>query len=247
MAVIFAALVASGCATKRDVEEIKDRLNRVEENSRQSQQMMSRMDSVIAAGAESNRMLQNDIRYSTDELTRQMSQLLENYNDLLTKIDQLSERQVIKLPPKSSPGAQADVPGDTSSGPPPSRQPAVDCIDTYDNAFTLVRRGEYKQAREGFRNFIVDCETHSDVENAYYWIGECYYSEEEYTQAITEYEHLVNTYPDSPNIGRALYKLARCKQELGKKNEARELFERLVRDHAGTLEAEQAAQRLKDL
>ena len=90
VAVIFAALLFSGCATKRDVEEIKSRLSRVEENSRQTHEMVARMDSNIAAGAESNRSLQNDIRYSTDELSQQMSQLLENYNDLLARIDQLS-------------------------------------------------------------------------------------------------------------------------------------------------------------
>jgi TolA-binding protein len=58
---------------------------------------------------------------------------------------------------------------------------------------------------------------------------------------------LLNTYPDSPNLGRAIYKLARCKQELGKTSEAKRLYQRLVDEYAGTLEAEQAAERLKDL
>jgi tol-pal system protein YbgF len=162
----------------------------------------------------------------------------------------MASNQVIKLPLQGSPGASQPGPGDTTSAeetPPPAATPSADCIDTYDKAFTQVRRGEYDAAIEGFRSFLAECPDHSDVENAYYWIGECYYSQEKYTQAIAEYEHLIQAYPDSPNVGRALYKLARCKQEIGKTDEARKLFEQLVNEHAGTLEAEQAAQRLKDL
>jgi TolA-binding protein len=78
-------------------------------------------------------------------------------------------------------------------------------------------------------------------------MGECYYRLDQYVAAITELEHLIDAYPESPNIGRALYKLGRCKQETGKNNEAKELYQRLVDDHAGTWEAEQAIERLKDL
>ena len=243
MAVICIGLM-SGCATKRDIAVVNERLSRIELQTHQTEKMVADMDSVISTGAEASRMLQNDIRQSTEELITQMTQLLENYQDLMSRIDQMSGQQVIKVSPTSSPGAQA-----TDQAPPPStsQQAEADCIDTYDNAFTLVRRGEYETAIEGFREFLTNCETHTDVQNAYYWIGECYYSQEKYTQAVVEYDHLLKNYPNTPNIGRALYKLARCKQELGKKDEAKQLFEQLVNDHAGTLEAEQAAQRLKDL
>lgn len=246
MAVIFIGIL-DGCCTSRDCNEIKSRLAAVETQNREARDMVARMDSLITSSTDANKQLQNDVRYSTDELARQLSQLLENYNDLMTRLDQVSQQQVIKLPPTSSPGAQTDVPAEPAEEPPPGRQPSIDCINTYDNAFTQVRRGEYETAIDGFRRFLTKCETHTDVENAYYWIGECYYSQEKYSSAVVEYEHLINSYPDSPNLGRAIYKLARCQQELGKTPEARELFQRLVDDYAGTLEAEQAAERLKDL
>jgi len=247
MAVIGLGLLASGCCTKRDVAEINDRLSRIEAQGRQTQELTSRMDTLITQAVEANRQLQNDVRYSSDELNRQMTQLMENYADLLSRIDRLSSQQVIKLPLKDSPGVQADIPSGEATTPPEGTQSSAECVDMYDNAFTQVRRGEYEPAINGFRTFLAQCPNHKDVENAYYWIGECYYSQEQYTQAIAEYEHLLKTYPDSPNVARALYKLARCKQEIGKKSEARELFQKLVKEHGGTLEAEQAAQRLKDL
>jgi len=237
----------SGCCTKRDVDAINGRLAELESQTREARDLARRMDSLVTRSTESNRELQNDVRLSTDQLAQQLAQILENYNDLMTRLDQISSQQVIRLSPTSSPGAQTEERTGPSEQPPPSRQPAIDCIETYDNAFTQVRRGEYEPAIEGFRQFLAECSTHDDVQNAYYWIGECYYAQEKYTEAVTEYEHLLNTYPNSPNLGRAIYKLARCKQELGKTQEAKQLYQRLVDEYAGTLEAEQATERLKDL
>jgi len=250
MAAIAIGLLVSGCCTKRDVNEINQRLSAIEAQSRDTRSRVDRMDSLMTASVEANRQMQNDVRTSNQELIQQMTQLLENYNDLMARIDMLLSKQVIKAPLKDSPGAQpTTTPGSTQTEvvPPPSATPNTDCVDTYDNAFTQVRRGEYEPAIEGFRKYLADCPNHQDVENAYYWVGECYYSQEKYSQAITEYEYLLKTYPNSPNLGRAIYKLARCKQEIGKKDEARTLFQRLVNEFAGTLEAEQATQRLKDL
>ena len=252
VAVISVGLLFSSCCTKRDVKEIMSRLNRVESQNAEMRQTLAAMDSLVTSAAESNRQLQNDVRYSTDELVRMMNQLLENHNDLIARIDMLASQRVIRAPLQSSPGAMQPSPATVDTGlaveePPPAATPSVACIDQYDNAFTQVRRGEYETAVESFRKYLEECPNHEDVENAFYWIGECYYSQQQYTQAIAEYEKLLEAYPNSPNVGRALYKLARCQQEIGKKDEARRLFQRLVEEHAGTLEAEQAAQRLKDL
>jgi len=246
MAVIFIGLF-SGCATKRDAEEIKSKIDALETQNRRTTDLVARMDSLIAAGAEADRKLQNDIRYSSDELGRQLQQLLENYSDLITRIDQIAGKQVIKLPPTSSPGAQTDIPDTRPTPPPPVTKSSTECIDAYDNAFTLVRRGEYEPAITAFRDYLASCENDENVSSALYWVGECYFSQEKYTQAITEYESLISRFPDSPNNGRALYKLARCKQELDKKDEAKRLYQQLIDDYPGTFEAEQAANLLKDL
>lgn len=253
MAAIVIGLLVSGCCTKRDVAEINGRLSAIESQARETRVRVDRMDSTMTATVEANREMQNDVRTSNQELIEQMNQLLANYNDLMARIDMLLSRQVIKAPLKDSPGAQPGTQAgpttaaDTDVPPPPASTPNTDCVDTYDNAFTQVRRGEYEPAIEGFRKYLADCPNQPDIENAHYWIGECYYSQEKYTQAIAEYEGLLKDFPNSPNLGRAIYKLARCKQEIGKKDEARTLYQRLVNEFAGTLEAEQATQRLKDL
>lgn len=241
-AVILIGLV-TGCVTSRDAAEIKAGIAELKAQHDETREMVTRMDSLVALSTDSNRKLQNDVRSSTDELTRQLTQLLENYNDLMTRMDQVSQQRVIKLPPTSSPGAQSDPAQEAPIG----SQISPDCIEAYDNAFTQTRRGEYETAIAAFRQYLTDCPTHEDIENAYFWMGECYYALDKYRDAVTELEQLLKQFPESRNLGRALYKLARCKQELGKTDAARALYQRLVEEYAGTFEGEKAAEFIKDL
>ena len=117
----------------------------------------------------------------------------------------------------------------------------------YDEAFILVRRGEYEQAIAAFEGFLAQCESHGSAENAYYWIGECYYSMGKFVEAVEQFTTLAEKFKSSVNLGRALYKLGRSQQELGKNADARKSFERVVDEFPETLEAEQAKERLKDI
>jgi len=69
----------------------------------------------------------------------------------------------------------------------------------------------------------------------------------QFTQAAAEFDLLTKEFPDSPKVASALYKLARSWQELGKTSDAKDVFQRVVEEHAGTLEAKQAQKNLKDL
>lgn len=250
-AVIAIGLMASGCATKRDVKDINARLDKIEEGVRSNRNMVARMDSMLTANTEASRQLQNDVRYSTDELSTQMNQLLANYNDLVSRLNEIAGNKTIYVPPTSSKGSQTDpLPGTgTTATPPPPPTSMADevCQDLYDSLFQTVRRGEYDQAITGFQSFMTQCPTHQDIPNAIYWMGESYYSLDKHQLALEQYQKLAQTYPNSSKLVQALYKSARCNQELGKKDEARKLYQQVSKDFAGTLEARQAEERLKDL
>ncbi|MDH4033580.1 MAG: tetratricopeptide repeat protein, partial [candidate division Zixibacteria bacterium] len=64
---------------------------------------------------------------------------------------------------------------------------------------------------------------------------------------IVEFELLAKDHKSSPNIDRALYKLARSHEELGHTDQAKTVYQQLVDDYSGTLSAEQAGDRLKEL
>jgi tol-pal system protein YbgF len=248
MAVVFLGILFNACVTPRHIDEVKAQIRDVESQNRELRTMVARMDSITVQSADADNRLRNEITFSMDEIQQQMSALLENYNDLMQKLEQLGQDKNVVHVLKSSDGAQTPTgtPAETTPAQ-AAEKPAIDCDFTYDEAFILVRRGEYEAAIQGFGKFLEACPRHESAENAYYWIGESYYAIEKYPDAVVQFEKLINDYKTSPNIGRALYKLARSKQELGKKDEARTIFQRLIDEFPETLEAQQARERLKDL
>lgn len=235
VAVLGVSLVAIGCVTRRDIEEINTKLDSLQQQSLKTQRMVTSMDSITTSGADADRKLRADINTSVYDLQQQISKLLENYNDLIEKIDALGRSSGSRL--RSSPLAS------DSSG----AAYGADCDKAYDDAFILVRNGKYDAAIAGFQGFLSSCPKHPSAENANYWIGECYYSLQKYSDAVTQFEFVLKSYKGSANTSRALYKLGRSRQELGQKVEARKVFQRLIDEYGGTLEAEQAKERLKEL
>lgn len=233
----------SGCVTKRDIADVNARLDLIKIQNNQVLQAVERMDSTVAAGAEADRKLRADLGTSIYDLQQQMNKLIENYNDLMQRFEQMrtSKKTIIG----SSPGAS--VPTVDTVTAPGGQMADIDCQNSYDNAFILVRRGDYELAVAGFQRYLADCPKHSSAENANYWIGECYYSLEKYTEAIAQFESLLKEYKASANTSRALYKLGRSQQELGKRAEARKVFQRIIDEFPNTLEAEQSKERLKEL
>jgi tol-pal system protein YbgF len=246
MAVMFFVYILGGCVLPRHIDELKAEIGEVKSQNEQTQNMVASLDSTVTAGTEANAKLRGDVSYTVDELQQQISTLLENYSELMSLLRQIANNRKILF---SSPGTkttqkQADPSVTTTT---PVQMTAIDCGATYDEAFILVRRGEYETAIDSFNFFVKECPKHESVENAYYWIGESYYSLEKYHEAVSQFDLLINAYKSSPNIGRALYKLARSYQELGKKEDSKRVYKRLVDEFDGTLEAEQAKERLKEL
>jgi tol-pal system protein YbgF len=237
-------LMLSGCVTPRSIDEVKQEIREVKAQTSDTQARIQSMDSTMTASAEADRQLRTNVQVTVDELQRQIDQLLENYNELMALLQQVKNQpQVIKLPPTSSPGAQTE----SNLPEPPENKPAIDCQATYDEGFIEFRRSEYDKAISTFQLFLDNCPNSEVVENAHYWMGEAYYAKESYDDAIQQFQIIVDKYKNSINYGQAMYKLARSYEELGKKAEAKKYYQQLTKDQPGTLEAQQAAERLKSM
>lgn len=253
MAVVLLGIGLIGCATTRQVQEVKDEVRAVGAQTAQSQRTLARMDSVLTANTDASNKLRADVTYSISEMQQQISTLLQNYNDLLTKIDLLNQQLNVKHVITSSPGVQQTPPTTTTQQPTSmpadttTQQPSIDCGAAYDNAFILARQREYQKAIDGFREFLKECPNNESADNAHYWIGESLYALEKYVDAIQEFQYLLDNYKGSENASRALYKLGRSQQELGKNADAKKSFQKLIDEYPETLEATQAKERLKDL
>src|SRR5262249_3543217 len=127
---IVAAVLFSGCATHRQADEIMAKLTEVEGQNRQMAAQVSAMDSTIAEESLESKKLRTDMNLTVDELQKQISSLLENYNELMQKLDEIRRTPRSTKPDtttlKSSPGAQ-----DTGM----TSQASNDCSNAYDESF----------------------------------------------------------------------------------------------------------------
>ena len=77
----------------------------------------------------------------------------------------------------------------------------------YQQNYTMLRAGDLKGAFQGFSQFLKYHPQSSLASNAQYWLGECYYGQQQYPQAIREFERVLTYYPTSHKVPAALLKI----------------------------------------
>ncbi len=79
--------------------------------------------------------------------------------------------------------------------------------NAYLNAFGLFSANNYAAAAEAFAAFIKSYPESEHAGNAQYWLGECYYSDKLYAQAIETFNIVVNSSMQGPKVPDAMLKI----------------------------------------
>ncbi|MFH1080034.1 MAG: tol-pal system protein YbgF [Pseudomonadota bacterium] len=117
----------------------------------------------------------------------------------------------------------------------------------YAAAYETFKEGKYEKARTEFQNFL---KLHPRTEysgNAQFWIGECYYNEQQYEKAILEYEKVVTNFPEGNKVPYALLKQGLSFQQLGDKTSSRLFLQQVIRDYPNTNQAGVARAKLLEI
>ena len=85
------------------------------------------------------------------------------------------------------------------------------------------------------------------ADNAKYWIGECYFSQEKYDEAIDHFNELFINFPQSDALPAAYLKKGLSLIELNKKEEALAVFKLLITKYPLENEARIAQEKIKEL
>jgi len=102
-------------------------------------------------------------------------------------------------------------------------------ISNYKDALKAFNARRYEDAMKGF-DMILGSGIKDDVaDNCKYWIGECYFAKKQYANAIRSFEEVMS-YKNSDKKGDAQFMLAQSLDRLGKKQEAKEAYEKVVKD-----------------
>lgn len=101
-----------------------------------------------------------------------------------------------------------------------SPQPKLNPKEAYENARSLLEKGDYAQANTKFVAFIHDYPQDEQVPSATYWLGVSYLAQGHYDQASSTFANLYKAYPNSGKAPDSLLKLAKSLRATGRKGDA---------------------------
>lgn len=132
----------------------------------------------------------------------------------------------------------APAPSPAAPAAPPSRNAEPDRI--FAAALAKFRAGDDGQAALEFTEFVAQFPSHPLAAAAQNHIGEAYYRQRDYRQAIGEFQKTVDGYAEAAEVSEALLKIGLCQRALGDVARAKASWEQVVKQFPKSDAARQA-------
>jgi len=85
----------------------------------------------------------------------------------------------------------------------------------YKSSYDALLSGSVDVAKKGFVTFLSSYSHHSLADNAQYWLGECFYHQQDYHAAITEFGNILTNYSDGDKVCDAKLKIGYSYLQMG--------------------------------
>ncbi len=235
----------------------------------QSGDTVGKLNATMGALQKSVQDVQANSGARLDTMSTQVQGLSDNLEEIKSRLGKLNQQlvdlqnTVQSLDAKISGGGSAApstgasssggaMPSQPSGGLPPSgaaagggAAPSADTL--YSNGLRDITSGKYDLARQEFRDYLKFYGDTDLASNAQFYLGEIAYSQKNYDQAVTEYDHVLTNYPKSFKLAPAHLKKGMALIELGQKTAGVRELRDVVRRFPGTEEERRARAKLKEL
>jgi tol-pal system protein YbgF len=182
--------------------------------------------------AEMNADLLTEIEYIRQELSQVSAKIDDNQSGLSRVYQRLGITRNEPLP--------SDTASIKTSTP-------VDPDELYNTAYLDYTRGNYDIAIDGFKRYLQFFPNTELSDNAQYWIGECYYSNKLYPDAVLEFGKVVQNYPQGNKVVSAIYKTGLAYESMNEIKKAKDYYKKVFDNYPNTPEAKLAKERYSSL
>lgn len=253
---LSAGAAATGCGSSQ-LDSMEQQLADIQRQVLQIQKQGSSKEEVAGlqtTTAEQSRNLlkaQADIQLELQSVSALIEQLEGKLEDTNYRLAQLSQQiaatnqQIKGLHPGEAPAPPGA--GGTAGEGPVTGNAAADPETLYRTAYNDYLRGNYDLAILGFRQYLETFASTDLADNASYWIGESYYRQKRFQDAIREFDHVVNQYPNSDKVASALLRKGYAYIELGEQSKGVVQLQNVIRRYPRSDEANLARQQLTSL
>jgi tol-pal system protein YbgF len=135
-------------------------------------------------------------------------------------------------------------PVDTTLPKPPT---GADPEALYNTAYLDFTRGNYDLAIQGFSEYLKLYPDSDLSDNAQYWIGESYFTKQEWQMAFIEFEKVERNYSTGNKLPGALYKMGLCYLNMKNRTEGKKYLDRVIKEFPNSPEAGLAKDQLNNL
>jgi len=247
---LLLAALAAGCGSSQ-LDTMEQQIGDIQRQVLLIQRSGAGKDEVAGLQQQSNEQARNllkaqaDIQTQLQGLATQLEQLEARLEDTNERLNQLSQQ--IAAANQQLHATRPEPSGNGAPAPTPAAAAAADPEAQYRAAYNDYLRGSYDLAMAGFRQYIEAFPTTDLTDNAAYWIGECYYREKKYQDAIRQFDVVLTQYPSSDKTASALLRKGYAFLELGDKAKAIVQLQNVIRRFPRSDEANLAKQQLSNL
>jgi tol-pal system protein YbgF len=182
-----------------------------------------------------------------DTLSTQVQALADNLEELKSRMGRLNQQVadtqgvLQSLDAKIAGGTPAGGSPGAPSGPPPSAEVL------YSNALRDFTGGKYDLARQQFLDYLKYFPDTDLASNSQFYLGEIFFMDKKYEEAIGEYDKVLDHYPKSFKLADARLKKGLALLEVGRRTSAIRELREVVRRHPGTEAERRSRAKLREL
>jgi tol-pal system protein YbgF len=194
-----------------------------------------------------------------DSLGTQVQAVVDNLEEVKSRISKLNQQAAdtqsvlqsldakiggggaVQPPAGNSPTGAGAQPPSTTPAPPPS----ADVL--YSNALRDYGSGKYDIAQGEFTDYLKYFPENDLASNAQFYLGEILFAQKQFSDAIPEYDKVLQNYPKSFKLAAAQLKKGLALIETGKKASGMRELREVMRKQPGSEEAKRAAAKLREL
>ncbi len=254
----FAALIAAGvaiggCVSSTDIDALSDQIADVQKQASQLQQQgsskqeVAQLEATIQRQTDALLKAEADMRLDINSLSAQIAQLQDKLEDTNYRLAQVSQQIAATNQDLKASRTAPLIPGAAADGSQPSAAVSSDPETLYQTSYSDYLRGNYDLAMLGFKQYLEAFPDTDLTDNAIYWIGECFYRQQKYVEAIAEYDRVLKQFPRSDKTASALLKKGFALLEQGQKKDGIGQLQNVVKSFPSSDEANLAKQRLQSL
>jgi len=259
----------SGCAsqgaldsTRSDIDSVKTRLFSVEKSMggirSESREGIDAIEKNFKSDVANVRKLSADIQASIDSTRTEMQAMNGKIDDMTIAITKPTEdlaryredadRRIIALEDRiiklqSSVDELTKKTGELAK----AKEVPVTPDAIYTKGLDAFKAGDMPAAREIFTRFLEQYPKHDLAANAHYWVGETYYSEKSYEQAILAFQEVIKNFPTKDKVPAAMLKQAMAFNAINDAKSAKYVLKKLEESFPKSDEAAKAKELLRGI